>query len=260
MVNIMNKLLLAGTALLTIAAGSAYAADMSPRYSKAPPMVAAYNWTGCYIGGTVGGDYGTSKSTATSGTFATQDTTPQFNISGTVGGGKIGCNYEFGGMWVIGLEGDDTWTNNKGNSQDIGPFPTNLATTTTQTWIATQRGRIGYAWDAPKDGSTGLVFLTGGAAETNIGVQVCNIGIACSSVSGTKSGYTVGGGLEIPIYRSNWIFTFDYLYVNFGTEAFSAVTLAGTAAPSQNTKVIENIIRVGLDYKFDWGGPVVARY
>ncbi len=39
--------------------GSAVAADMAPRYTKAPPPVpvAVYSWSGCYIGGNVGGGW-----------------------------------------------------------------------------------------------------------------------------------------------------------------------------------------------------------
>ena len=39
--------------------GSAFAADMAPRYAKAPPPapVVVYSWTGCYIGGNVGGGW-----------------------------------------------------------------------------------------------------------------------------------------------------------------------------------------------------------
>ncbi|MGP0091063.1 MAG: hypothetical protein ACLPKB_14055 [Xanthobacteraceae bacterium] len=53
----MKKLLL-GTAM-ALAVGGAAAADLpsarAPVYPTAPPYVAAYNWTGFYIGGNVGG-------------------------------------------------------------------------------------------------------------------------------------------------------------------------------------------------------------
>ena len=53
----MRTLLLASLALIGLGAGGpAWAADMrlkAPVY-KAPPPVAAYNWTGCYVGGNAG--------------------------------------------------------------------------------------------------------------------------------------------------------------------------------------------------------------
>ena len=52
----MKKFLLGGAALVAMFAGSAMAADMPVKAPvlKAPPPVAVYSWTGCYIGGNVG--------------------------------------------------------------------------------------------------------------------------------------------------------------------------------------------------------------
>src|SRR5258707_10127454 len=50
----MKKLLLGCVPLAALAAiGSATAADLPLR--KAPPVVPAFSWTGCYLGGYVGG-------------------------------------------------------------------------------------------------------------------------------------------------------------------------------------------------------------
>ena len=45
--------------------GTAFAADMAPRYTKAPPPPppVVYNWTGCYIGGNVGGGWERTRQT-----------------------------------------------------------------------------------------------------------------------------------------------------------------------------------------------------
>ena len=51
----MKKLVLALTALAAFT-GSAMAADLAPRYTKAPaPMMVAPSWTGFYIFGGAGG-------------------------------------------------------------------------------------------------------------------------------------------------------------------------------------------------------------
>jgi len=66
----MKKLLLAGTALGGLAfAGPALAADLPV---KAPPIVApaVFSWTGCYIGGQVGGARGQKEWSSFSGALA----------------------------------------------------------------------------------------------------------------------------------------------------------------------------------------------
>src|SRR5207244_5830507 len=86
----MKLLLLAGVALSVATAASA--ADMQARpYSKAPPaaVVAAYNWTGFYIGAMGGGGW---ESGAGSGGF---------------GGGTVGYNWQLpGSQFVFGVEVD----------------------------------------------------------------------------------------------------------------------------------------------------------
>src|SRR6266496_1003518 len=60
----MKKFLLAGVAALALgAAGSANAADLGRPVYKAPPVavpvpVRVFSWTGCYVGGNIGGAWG----------------------------------------------------------------------------------------------------------------------------------------------------------------------------------------------------------
>src|SRR5262245_2537773 len=63
---IMKKLLLSGVAFVGLAAAPALAADLStaPLY-RAPPPVPVFTWTGCYIGGSVGGGYAWNTNTNT---------------------------------------------------------------------------------------------------------------------------------------------------------------------------------------------------
>ncbi len=54
----MKKFLLAGVALSAFIAGPAMAADLpvrGPVYKGPPPVVTYFSWTGCYVGGHVGG-------------------------------------------------------------------------------------------------------------------------------------------------------------------------------------------------------------
>jgi outer membrane immunogenic protein len=260
----MNKLLIntlipAGAALLTVAAVPAMAADLAV---KAPAKVQPlYNWTGCYLGVQGGGLFGHSLHNAASGPFTGAQETPDFETSGELAGGTVGCNYQAGAL-VVGVEGDIGWTNYKGWSQDLsgvdGPFGVGQASYTKESWLATYRGRLGYAWDAAKDGSTGLIYVTAGGASADVSILGCNLGACNSSSSTTLTGWAAGGGIELPIYRTGWTFKFDYIYADLGHANFSVLVPAiGTG--TRRVAVDDNIVRVGINYRFG-GGPVVAAY
>jgi hypothetical protein len=137
-------------ALVSLAAltGTAAAADLPPRmapqpYYKAPVAVPVYNWTGFYIGINGGGGFGSS----------TWDRTGSFHTSGGLVGGTVGYNYQFG-QGVVGLEGDIDWANINGTTNTACPF----GCKTSDHWLSTVRGRLGYAADRF------MPFVTGGAA------------------------------------------------------------------------------------------------
>jgi len=101
----MKKILLAGTALITVVSGSALAADMRPArapvYTKAPMMAPAFSWTGCYVGGNGGGFWARREwSDPVFGRGGFGDET----ASGGLGGVQVGCNYQIG-QWVLGVQG-----------------------------------------------------------------------------------------------------------------------------------------------------------
>jgi outer membrane immunogenic protein len=262
-VNVMNKRLIntlipASVALLALAAAPAMAADLSV---KAPARVQpAYNWTGCYLGVQGGGLFGHSTHNAESGPFSGLQETPTFETGGELFGGTVGCNYQTGWL-VVGAEGDIGWTNYKGWSQDLsgvdGPFAASQASYTKESWLATYRGRIGYAWDAAKDGSTAMIYVTAGGASANVSILGCN-GACNSSSSTTMTGWAAGGGIELPIYRTAWTFKFDYIYADLGTTNFS-VLVPGIGTGVRKVAVDDNIVRIGINYRFG-GGPVVAAY
>src|SRR3977135_2465904 len=137
----MKRFLLGSVGLAAMIAGPAMAADMP---LKAPPPVAIFSWTGCYVGAHVGGKSG--RGTPTAGSMT---------VSGALGGGQIGCNYQVG-TWVFGIEGDGSVV--QADGQTNGLFPANPAfrLQTTEHWLATARGRLGYAQDK------WLLYVTGG--------------------------------------------------------------------------------------------------
>src|SRR6202047_2955257 len=88
---LMKRIFIAIAAVGSLLTTGAFAADLAPVYTKAPPpVVAVYDWTGFYIGGNIGYSWGRSSTTSalpnTPGPmlFAI---THKTNLNGVVGGG-----------------------------------------------------------------------------------------------------------------------------------------------------------------------------
>jgi hypothetical protein len=78
------------------------------------------------------------------------------NNKGVLGGGQVGCNYQFAPNWVIGIEGDGEAAGIKGDVTESVTFTdprtggpnTETGTAHAQTdWIASVTGRLGWTWD-----------------------------------------------------------------------------------------------------------------
>lgn len=286
------------TTLLSLAlATPLWAADLrlpakAPPPAPAPAMI--YNWTGFYAGVNLGygiGDDPTTLTTVSGAAFPGLGfgvpiyTPSSFSIDpkGVIGGGQIGYNWQFAPSWVAGLEADFQGSGMKGQRDCIiacgtGVLPLNtipfnfFPVTFSQLsegqkidWFGTVRGRFGYA------AGPVLVYATGGLAygevnrygnvvgQTNfvLGGTV-NTFAGSYNASSTRTGWTVGGGVEGQISR-NWSVKAEYLYVDLGstTDSFSTF-YNGTGLPftgqagfrTVTTSFRENIFRAGLNYKF----------
>lgn len=119
----MRKILFASmagaAAVVTIAPANAADLGLRPMYA-APP---AFTWSGCYIGGNIG--WGWGRETVSVPDLGERTGVPALagvslgpvtgNTSGVLGGGQIGCNYQFAENWVIGVEGDGSAADIKGD-------------------------------------------------------------------------------------------------------------------------------------------------
>src|ERR1043165_2354368 len=164
----MKKLVLASIAgAAVIAITPSNAADLRrPVYTAPPPLVPirVFSWTGCYIGGNIG--LGRGRDTVSIPDLGATTGLPELtgvslpsvtgNTSGIVGGGQVGCNYQFAPNWLIGIEGDGEAANLKGDVTDTVSFTdpiTGLPRTVTGTahaqtdWIASVTGRLGWTGD-----------------------------------------------------------------------------------------------------------------
>ncbi|KJC36185.1 membrane protein [Bradyrhizobium sp. LTSP885] len=252
----MRKLLVAAT-LAALSVSSVSAADLAPApVAKAPvpPAVApALNWNGFYVGVQGGGDWGTSKETFRGApndpTFVGTQT---YDTSGGFVGGVIGTNWQAGPA-VFGLEGDYHWSGINGRSAVINVGPPSLLDTyyTALRSFGDIKGRLGYA-DGPA-----LWFVSGGAAVGDIQHRY-SAGLVPPSVSAseTRWGWTVGAGVEY-MFAPNWSAKVEYNYLDLGK---GSIQYTSATADRSDWNDTFHTVKAGLNYHFNWGGPVVAKY
>ena len=236
----MKRILLAAAFALAIG-GPARAADLPPPPGPAPkapsvylPAAPVYNWSGVYLGINGGYGFGTSNWNAPTGS------TGNFNTNGFLAGATLGANYQTG-AFVFGVEGDIDWNNLSGSSTALGcGIAPVTACQTAQTWLGTARGRVGYAFDRI------LVYGTGGGAFGNILATVNGSGLGTSS--NNEFGWTAGAGVEAA-FAPNWTAKIEYLYVSLANGSCGA---ACGAFGSTSVSLTENLVRAGINYKFNW--------
>jgi len=256
----MKKLMLATAALgaLTVA-GPVWAADLPrmPYKAPPPPPVPYFSWTGCYIGGHVGGAWGHRSFndfafTTPLGTFFGGNN--DVDHSGWLGGGQAGCQWQITSV-VFGIEGDGSWTNLKGSVTDPFLF-THFDAKTEVIYDVT--ARLGWAWDR------WLIYAKGGGAWAEDRVTVVDPVFGSFSDSFTRNGWVIGGGIEWAFWE-NWSAKVEYLHYDFGHRsfAFNGFNGGGFGFDSRHDLQVDTI-KFGLNWRFyPWAAPpppVVARY
>jgi outer membrane immunogenic protein len=242
----MRKFLLV-TAALVAFAGPAMSADMRARpVYKAPPAPPQvhFGWTGCSVGGHIGGLWARKEWSD-----------PSFGQSlgghdahGWLGGAQAGCDYQFAGGFVIGIQGDYAWTDAKGSNVNlVVPFVTDHTRIKS---LGTVTGRIGYAWERF------LGYVKGGGAWERDEYAITTA-TSVDSAAETRGGWTIGVGGEYAF--TNFLSGFaEYNYYDFGSRdlTFTTTPLGSFIA---NIKESKSVARAGLNVRFGgWGSPPVA--
>ena len=229
----MKRLLLSTAALIALTAGAS-AADMAARMPVKAPVVFApvFTWTGPYIGIVGGGGWGDSDFRV-----GNNARTRGLSPDGGFVGGTLGYNWEVN-SFVLGLEGDIAWAGIRG-SRNCG---VGLTCKVDQDYIGTVRGRVGYAF------GPALIYATGGYAVSDVKARINVAPLLGTSPSQTKtrSGWTVGGGLEYAFWNT-WSAKAEYLYADYGSETYFGT---GSGAPRTRVKFNESLFRVGINYRF----------
>jgi outer membrane immunogenic protein len=224
------KRLLAGCFALCALVGAqcAAAADLSlaPLYKSPPAAVAPpYDWSGFYFGVNGGGGWGHSWWSAN---------TTGINLPGGQAGGTAGYNVQLGKV-VVGLEGDVDWSGLDGTQTSAG-CP--VGCSTSDTWLSTVRGRLGYSFDRF------MPYLTGGLAVGDI--RAATPGLPGGDA--VNAGWTLGAGLEVAL-PGNWTAKAEYLRVDLGSFNCTGCNVS----PTDNVSLQENVFRAGVNYRFGWG-------
>jgi outer membrane immunogenic protein len=217
---------------------AASAADMpvkAPVY-KAAPMAAPFTWTGCYIGAQIG--YAWSRSDHTFDNGAPSDTS---NPDGVVGGGHLGCNYQFNANFVLGVEGDIEAASVTGGDFVNLTGITSVGSSQMKS-DASIRGRVGYAFDRS------LLYVTGGwaFARYDFGGGPTP-GPACCGYSADLNGWTLGVGWEYA-FTNALSARIEYRYTDYGSESGGLPPIY--PGVTMTTSTTNNAIRLGVSWKF----------
>lgn len=265
----MRRFALALLSTTILGAGFAQVASAAdiPVRGRAPayqaPVVEPYsNWSGFYLGGSVGGRWSDVDWTTTIAPVAINPATnpAAFDSSSFRAGVYGGVNFQFAPMWVAGIEADFGWADNKSTRTGIpGLSVANDTTSVRQRWDGSLRGRLGFLVTPAT-----LLYATGGASWIDVEANT-----TCSLAGGyclagrnqtnetTRTGWTLGGGIETML-MGNWLARAEYRYADYGK--IDNTFFAGTAdrfTVSEDLRT--HTALVGLAYKFG-GGPVYAKY
>jgi outer membrane immunogenic protein len=245
----MKKYLLASVALFVVgAAAPAVGADLGARnYYKSPaPAYAApiYNWTGFYLGAHLGGAF--SSDNNFNGLSTGNNGNGRF-----LGGVQAGADWQFNPNFVLGVEGQYSWLSGNVGAVFSG-VPGPIVYTNNQRGLGSITGRAGYTW------GPGLIYVKGGYAysDNNETVTVGGAPVAFAINGDHRNGYTVGAGVEY-MFAPNWSAKAEYQYYNFGNANFIS---PAQLVPAGSFTTDDHTVKAGVNYRFNWAGPVAARY
>lgn len=266
----MKTTLAVSAAILLAATAAASAADLAvkaPSYLSPAPVA---NWTGFYLGAHAGAGWGTTESTLDSitgggvpGAFGLGLPIAQNSRSGFLGGGQVGYNYQSG--WAVyGVQVDAAALDVKGTA----PCLTVLSCTADSHWLVTATGRIGGVV-----ADRTLVYIKGGGAwmNTTHTLTVPNLGglggggiagFVGSSADSNAFGWLLGFGAEYK-FSPNWSGFIEYNYIDFDKTSIALnLTVPGGPAGIANVNIQNklSVAKIGANYHFDYGAPVVAKY
>ena len=223
-----------------VVCGPATAADLA---FKTPILRAAYDWSGLTVGfhaGYAGGTYGPG----TNPLLARGEFFPP-GILGLIGGWSVGLNRQLPNNIVLGVEADVSFGGPPDQArQTLQPFSTSTD------YLATLRGRVGYAFGPV------LPYVTGGFAlgGTQININDAD-GAGIARRMQAHPGWVVGAGVEFAI-GGNWTGKAEYNYLDVASRTYG---LGAFGLPDVDVRPQAHAVKLGLNYRV-WDTPSGASY
>ncbi|MPZ38525.1 MAG: outer membrane beta-barrel protein [Rhizobiales bacterium] len=228
-------------------AAPALAADM-PVKARPAPVVAAYDWSGFYVG--VHGGYGWGDVGFTMPGFAGVS---EYDSTGFVGGGHVGINWQFNRL-VLGVEG----VLNLNTTEDSAVCP-NAALRCENDIDHFWRvgGRVGVT-DVLSNNT--LIYGMAGFARAKVDSRlVTGGGVEFATASRHHHGAYFGAGIEYAV-TPNFIIGLEGYHVSLGDKQHFTPNGAVIPGLTRDVDLDFSVVQARASYKFNWGGPVVARY
>ena len=270
----MKKVLLTTTALIALGIAPAAAADLAARpYTKAPPMaVAAYNWSGFYVGANGGGAWA-RKCWDIVPFVINLGFIPPFNVaggegchtaSGATAGGQFGYRWQRA-AWVFGVEAQGNWADLSGSNVSQNALfaaPPAVANRTRIDAFGLFTAQIGYSWN------NFLLYAKGGAAVARDKYEVFTAdaaifpaGSIVARGSETRWGGVAGIGGEYA-FAPNWSVALEYDHLFLGTRDVAITYDPAFFIPALNhrERISQDVDMVTVRVNYRFGGPVVAKY
>jgi outer membrane immunogenic protein len=237
----MRRLVAVGVGLVSLLGfgGMAFAADMAV---KAPVATKQFSWTGCFAGVHAGGALSEDSIRSTGA----------FSSTGFIGGGQVGCDYQFASSWVVGVEGRAAWSSLTSKTAGRGDFggliiPTEF--TVSNDFLASATGRLGYGF-----AGNWLAYGRGGVAWTR--EKIDNVvtppllGFPIDpKATVTRTGWTAGVGLDWA-FAPHWSTNVEYNYYDFGANDFLLTNVAPPSTFRGNLQDRIHTVTVGVNYRF----------
>ena len=238
-------MLIAAAVIHLTASQSARAADIVPRALPPAPVAPVYAppvqylWTGCYVGGNIGGAWSHVEVSGGGVNFSASN-------GGVAGGGQIGCDYQWNQFWVVGIR-DMLDATSLSSRTNISTVPFTGAVDSRTRWFDTLTVRGGYLVQPNV-----LLYAQGGAAWTNTNTTFLDGSDAqLGEASNDGTGWTVGAGVEW-MFAPNWSAFAEYNFMGFGTQSATFTGCGGTCVVNASAKADVQNVLAGVNYKFNF--------